>query len=327
MKKITFYFLPFTFYLLSLSLQAQQYHFSDGGFETEWKEEKDFENKSYWEYQTELFYTLNSLRGLENEDGLAQLTAFREEMNVHSGKYCIRLRSGIVPMSNGNIFLPGMVGTISEGFVKQFLTEGEDVSIVRDWMGYDTPHALEGWYKYKPEKGDSALIDIGFSEYDEEIFVEKIIVKETNEWEWKHFVISIPEKYRKEFFTSIRVLFVASAGVDFVDLDKCVGQQGSTLWIDDISLNYDLGIKQNLLSTLKANAFPNPATEVVNIELNEHFIGNILVYDLSGRMVIENDVNGTECQLNISNLSTGNYFYRVMTGNTIFAQGKFVVTK
>jgi hypothetical protein len=248
-------------------------------------------------------------------------------MNVQSGNYCIRLTSGIVPVGEGVVFLPGMVGTISQGFVDEFINGGGDVSITRGWA-FDTPHALEGYYKYKPVKGDSALIDIGFSQWDEEIFVEKMIITETNEdWEWQHFVIPIPEQYRAEYFNRIRILFVASAGVNFEDLDECEGQKGSTLWIDNISLNYELGIKQNLLSTLKTTAFPNPASEVLNIELNEHFIGNILVYDLSGRMVIENDVNGTECQLNTSNLSTGNYFYRVMTGNTIFAQGKFVVTK
>jgi hypothetical protein len=114
-------------------------------------------------------------------------------------------------------------------------------------------------------------------------------------------------------------------------LDECKGQLGSTLWVDNVTLNYTIdpgeGIKQNLFSTLKANAFPNPATEVLNIELNENFTGKIVVYNVNGSMVMEENINGTLYQLNTSTLATGNYMYRLMNENTIFAQGKFVVTK
>ena len=326
MKKIIFCFFVFCVLFSAFSLHAQQYALPDGSFETSWIEEEGADHKPYLEYSTEFFYTLNSLRGLPNDPLLADLTAFRENLNAQSGQYCIKLQSGVVPVGEGIVFLPGMVGTLSQGFVNEFLNGGGEVSITRDWA-YNTPHALEGYYKYKPVSGDSALIDIGFSEFDEEIFVKKIIIKETNEWEWKHFVIPIPEQYRNEYFNRIRMLFVASAGVDFNHLDECKGQKGSTLWIDNLSLNYDLGIKQNLFSTLKAKTYPNPANEVLNIELNENFTGTIAVYNINGSMVVEESINGTECQLNTSSLSTGNYFYRVMNGNTIFAQGKFVVTK
>jgi hypothetical protein len=257
---------------------------------------------------------------------LADLTAYRDNTNVQSGQYCIKLVSGGVTVGS-RVFLPGMVGTINPKFIEEFLnpSSGGGVTITRDWA-YDTPHSLEGWYKYVPTLGDSASIDIGFSNYDEEIFVEKMVITNAVPG-WTHFVIPIPEKYRNDFFNRIRVLFVASAGVNFQKLMECKGQEGSILWIDNIHLNYNLGIKQNLFSTLNANAFPNPATEVLNIELNENFIGKISVYNMAGSVVMEENINGTECQLNTSNLSTGNYIYRLMDGNTIFAQGKFVVTK
>jgi hypothetical protein len=176
---------------------------------------------------------------------------------------------------------------------------------------------------------DSAMIEIGFHEFGTEpYFTEKLIIKNTVDT-WTHFRINIPEKYWKKDFYAIRTLFVASAGVNFAALQECKGNIGSTLWIDNINLIYikENGIKQNLLSTLKANIFPNPATEVLNIELNEFFAGNIVVYDLSGRMIMEEMISGTQSQINISTLSTGNYIYKLMSENSIFAQGKFIVTK
>jgi hypothetical protein len=108
---------------------------------------------------------------------------------------------------------------------------------------------------------------------------------------------------------------------------ECKGQVGSALWIDNISLNYALGVKQNLLSTLKAKAYPNPSTDVLNLELNEHFAGKVMVYNSLGSLVMEENINGTQSQLNTSTLASGNYIYKLMGANTIFAQGKFVVVK
>ena len=324
MKKIAYLF-TFCFLLSVFCLNAQQTQVPDGSFEASWKMYNSPVNPPYEDFKTTYFNTLNSLYELEKD---CNLTAYKEGSAKH-GSYCIKLTSGQVAAGTSYVFLPGMVGTISEEFVKEFLDpNGEGVRITKMWE-YDTPHAFEGWYKYKPEKGDSALIDIGFYNNDVPVYIGKKIIKETVNG-WTKFFIEIPEKYWKEKFDDIRLLFVASAGVDFVHLDQCKGQLGSTLWIDNISLNYTWipnGIKQNLFSTLKTNAFPNPATEVLHIELNENFNGKIAVYNLSGSLISEEDINGTQHILNTSALATGNYIFRLMKENTIFAQGKFVVTK
>jgi len=335
MKKITlfpFSFLLFSFFLFSFllspfSLNAQK-QLPDGSFETGWKSETGA-NGNYLEYETEFFYTLNSLFALDNAQGPADITAHRDNNNPKQGSYSIKLVSGKISVGD-DVFLPGMVGTITQEFVDEFLNSGGNVTISRDWAGYTTPQALEGWYRYRPAPGDSALIDIGFYDYNGsslvEVFVEKVIIKQTVN-NWTHFRIMIPEQYRNRYFSAIRVLFVASAGVNFEKLDECKGQVGSTLWIDDISLNYNVGIKQPLFSTLKAKAFPNPATDVLNVELNEPFTGTVMVYNVTGSLVMEENITGTQCQLSTSALATGNYIYKLMEGNTIFAQGKFVVTK
>jgi len=323
MKKISF--LLFSLLLFPFFLNAQSFQLPDGGFETGWKSEPGLDG-DFWEYKTNYFYTLNSLCAIEIPGGgKSDLTAFREgrEQYVHSGKYSIRLVSGEVQVGNV-IFLPGMVGTISDDFVETF-TESSYVDVTKDWV-YDTPQALTGWYRYEPKNGDSALIDIGLYDYGTQIALEQKIIKgQVNQW--TPFTIPIPEQDWNKEVSKIRVLFVASAGVNFEEFDKCKGQKGSTFWIDNISLIYNLGVKQDLFSTLKTKAFPNPATDVLNIELNEHFAGKVMVYNITGSLVMEENITGTHCQLNTSALAAGNYIYKLMEGNTIFAQGKFVVTK
>jgi|GEM_PF-900215 len=342
MKKFTNHSLSVTSYFKSLNLKslnlillfcfsslvinAQKEQLPDSSFEKEGWKDKVGLGDPYLEFQTDYFYTLNSLYALPNTPR-ADLTAFREKGAQH-GEYCIMLKSGHVGVGDGFVFLPGMVGTISEEYVAQFLDPKEKVITTRFW-GNDTPHALEGYYKYNPFKNDSAMIQIGFSNFvgDPLIVDEKLIITKPAS-NWTKFSIPIPEQFRDQYFDEIQVIFVASAGVNFDDMINCHGQRGATLWIDNISLNYSSGIKQNLFSTLKANAFPNPATtEVLYIELNEEFTGVIWVYDLSGRKILESNISGTQSQLNISSFASGNYIYKLMNENTIFAQGKFVVAK
>jgi len=328
MKKIILYLLPISFLLFPFILHAQlgPKELPDGSFENCWEWMPGGFNGPYWEYSTDYFFTLNSLFLEKNDQGEPDITAWREG-NAQQGTWCIKLVSGEISVGE-DVFLPGMVGTINEDFVSEFINSGGEVTVFRDWYGYDTPHALEGWYKYSPKNNDSALIDIGF--YDGEdnlVCIEQLILKNPV-GAWTPFFIEIPHKYWDQKFAGIRVLFVASAGVNFDDLKKCKGQKGSTLWIDNISLNYTYnGIKQNLFSSLKTKTFPNPAAETLNIEMNESFSGKVLIYDLLGSLVMEDVVCGTKCQLNISSLAAGNYVYKLMNENTIFAQGKFLITK
>ena len=324
MKK-TICFFAFCFLLSAFSLNAQyDIQLEDSSFETGWKNQTGaygpFEN-----YETAFFYTLNELHARPNEPTPAPCTAFKDG-NAQQGNYCIKLTSRNMPVGETYVFLPGLVGTINKGFIEEFIGSGGNVTMTRDWDGYDTPQALEGWFKYNPVNGDSALIDIGFYDWNGEVFISKMIIRETVN-DWTSFRVLIPEQYWDREFSQIRVLFVASAGVNFNMLMLCEGQLGSTLWIDNIALNYKLGIKQSLFSSLQAKAFPNPITDILNLELNEPFTGKIMVYNSLGSLVMEENINGSQCQLNASALATGNYIYKLMNGNTIFAQDKFIVVK
>ena len=331
MKKTNFYLLALCFIFSVLTLNAQDLkktQLPSSDFETGWKN-GDGANGQYLEFSTDYFYTLNSLYALDNQQGKADITAYRD-VNAQQGDFCIKLKSGYIPVGDEIVFLPGMVGTITEEFVDRFLNDGGKVPIYRRWDDCATPHAMKGWYKYNPVGGDSALIAIGFYfNGPNPIFVEQKIIKNpTNNW--TEFFIPIPKQYWDEEFVKIQVLFVASAGVNFEKLKECKGEFGSTLWIDNIYLDYDIdpwGIQQNLFSTLSSKAFPNPATDVLNIELNEDFSGKVMIYNLMGSLIKEEMINGTDFQLNTSSFASGNYIYKLMNGNTIFAQGKFVVTK
>lgn len=69
------------------------------------------------------------------------------------------------------------------------------------------------------------------------------------------------------------------------------------------------------VSTAKFKVYPNPATSVVTISTPDVDTANLLVTDLSGKVVMTKSLNGIENTVDISNLSTGAYFFEISANN------------
>ena len=69
----------------------------DGGFEDCWYKQ-EMSNEIYVEYQSSVFYSLNSLRALLDVESMmltsSPITAYREKNDPHSGKSCMKLVTG-----------------------------------------------------------------------------------------------------------------------------------------------------------------------------------------------------------------------------------------
>ncbi|WP_293891751.1 T9SS type A sorting domain-containing protein [Flavobacterium sp.] len=65
----------------------------------------------------------------------------------------------------------------------------------------------------------------------------------------------------------------------------------------------------------KYKVYPNPATSVVTISTPDVDTANLSVTDLSGKVVMTKSLNGIENTVDISNLSTGAYFFEVSSNN------------
>lgn len=70
------------------------------------------------------------------------------------------------------------------------------------------------------------------------------------------------------------------------------------------------GVNESSLEVL--NSYPNPATDVLNITLNE-VVSTVSILSLDGKVISTENVNANTTTLNVANLSTGIYFYEVVT--------------
>ncbi len=102
---------------------------------------------------------------------------------------------------------------------------------------------------------------------------------------------------------------------EVIQLDQNPWIQSSTYYyIDDVSIveSKDASLSDNQMSNLKL--FPNPSSDIINITYANQ-ISNIIIYDLTGRKVLENAINAPESAINVQRLSAGTYLLNIVTAD------------
>jgi hypothetical protein len=75
------------------------------------------------------------------------------------------------------------------------------------------------------------------------------------------------------------------------------------------------------LSQLQVNIFPNPATDFINLTVDENAGSGVFsLYSMEGRLVFKTVFNGNRAQFRLDGLPKGPYYYIVGTGKGIFSQ-------
>ncbi len=114
---------------------------------------------------------------------------------------------------------------------------------------------------------------------------------------------------------------IAGYGTDF---SACwIGQYQGTLGLQGnfsvTSFGVFTPLNLNDFSQNNLQIAPNPASDFVNIK-SQVLIKNIKVFNVFGQLVLENKLNNTDYNLNISNLSSGTYLMFLSDGQTSFQQ-------
>lgn len=78
---------------------------------------------------------------------------------------------------------------------------------------------------------------------------------------------------------------------------------------------------EKFIANLKV--YPNPASDVINIEGNLN-IQNIEIFNLLGQRMFQNTFDSKNVQLDISSFSTGNYFIKILNSNSEFQTFRFI---
>jgi hypothetical protein len=113
-------------------------------------------------------------------------------------------------------------------------------------------------------------------------------------------------------------------------VDVSVGSASLTSYIESvINRSTDPSAKHDLQVVNSVKVFPNPATNYLIVETNLDSYNNvsIYVYDLQGRVVLEQAVELNQQQIAIKNLAKGNYIYMLRQDSKSLGKGQFSVKR
>ena len=105
------------------------------------------------------------------------------------------------------------------------------------------------------------------------------------------------------------------------------GQIGSTLIVDDLSLEYPAGLLESLLPELEVSVFPSPAAERVTFKFDTSHPEKLRcdVYALEGRLARSFSPYAKEHKMDVSAWPQGKYILQVYEGSTLVSSAKFIV--
>ena len=277
----------------------------EGGFEN-WTSSS---LNTYYEPTGSWWTTLNTLTSLGGPVTASSTT------DTHGGTHAAKLET----KQWGTFLLPGLLVSGNFVMVSPYIKQGKPFS--------DKPLKFIGWYKYTSVSGDSAAIVAILTRFNtatgfRDTLATAALVEKNSVAVYSQFSIDFDYTITDVNPDSITVVFSSSA-----DGSNFHGQVGSTLFIDDVSLEYTLGIKVSLDSEFTINVFPSPAINELSLQFNTSKSGQFVckVYSMEGRFVKSFTPVGNIQHLDVSAWQQGKYIVQAWKDNKMVSSTKFVV--
>ncbi|MCC7333383.1 MAG: T9SS type A sorting domain-containing protein [Flavobacteriales bacterium] len=189
------------------------------------------------------------------------------------------------------------------------------------------PASVDVLVKSDVMPNDSALILFQLSKWnvgnnDQDVIGQAATVIPIDVAAWT--TVNIPFNYvLPDTPDTLIVIMASSVGGVF---ETSLPQPGTVLWVDDIKINFPVGINQ-VKNSERIAAYPNPATSNLKVALNDTKASSIRITDMTGKVVKNEAVYDRIVNINVSSLPTGLYIYQVIDGENIIFTEKFNIVK
>ncbi len=256
-------------------------------------------------------------------------TCFRDASTFHGGAYSLRMetKTFVVAVVNGSV-TTGIVNAPttnkSDGYIGTM--KNVDITDIRRMSFVGRPDSLIGWYKYTQggaaEIGKVRVILHKGHYYDPEaasgyhpdssankIADALFLTPASNITTWTRFAVAF--NYVSGSNPAYIMINTTSSN------NQTTSVAGSKLWLDDLAVVYNpsLGITDPLVNTENANVYEFEKTIYVDLDKLESKQNTILLYDLTGKLVVSQKLIAISNSIDVSNLNSGLYLYQINGGN------------
>jgi len=263
----------------------------------------------YYEPAGGWWTTLNTLALLG-----APVTVY-QTTDAYSGEYAAQLETVLW----GDFLISGLLASGNFIMTEPYIENGRPFT--------ETPSKFKGWYKYSPVNNDSAGVGAILTKYNtntgQKDTVATAVRAITNSAEtYTQFEIDFDYIISSVNPDTIIIVFTSSG-----DGGNFLGEVGSTLIIDEISLEYPSGIQESLLQEFTISAFPSPAVDQLSLEFNTKHPEKLRcnIYTIDGRFIQSFSILENKHQLDVSNWQQGKYIIQAYKDNSLVSSAKFVV--
>ena len=154
------------------------------------------------------------------------------------------------------------------------------------------------------------------TDFDNGAFETDAVISKANEWVELTFDYNSPTLFPPVNNNDNKIVFFFDFGT------AGDGSVNSTYYFDDIAFSTGPSAVSSY-QLLGLNLFPNPAFNQLNISAQSE-ISQVIVHDLVGKLIQTVTVNGCEKMIDISTISSGNYFVTVKLADGQTTTQKFV---
>jgi hypothetical protein len=291
---------------ITFSIVAQT-QIPEGGFDN-WTPSP---SNTYYEPSGGWWTTLNSLELLGGPVTVSPST------DMHSGTHAAKLET----LEWGTLLLSGLLAA------GEFITTAPFIEQGRPFT--DLPSKIKGWYKYTPVNGDSAGVVAILTRFNtgtnsQDTIAEAIGAIKNAATTYTQFEFDFDYSITGTDPDTIILVFVSSG-----DGGNFNGQVGSTLLLDDISLEYPSGIEESIAPEFTVDVFPSPASDEVSLLFNTDNPEKLQcrIYTMDGSFITSFSLSDKKHQLNISTWKQGKYIVQAWIGNNLASSSKFMVLR
>ena len=233
--------------------------------------------------------------------------------DAYSGDYSAKLETKNVFFYNA----PGLI-TLADFSVDITSLDSITFSIKGGMLLQEKVTRLTGMYKYSGVSDDSASVLIySFSRVDGVFDTIGVGLKSLGDAdEWTEFIVDM-----EELSTNVPDTFnvvILSSGLNF--------REGSVLYVDSLVVETSTGIISLDRKKENISIFPNPATDLVNLEMDSPSLTRkALIFNSNGLLIKEVPFQNKKISIDVGGITSGLYTFRVLEKNTTITYGSFIV--
>lgn len=242
----------------------------------------------------------NLLLQLPGGIGSANVTQETTMANVHSGTSAAKLST----LNLGFFMASGVLTTGDIAYVNNnFAISGGQPYTSR-------PGTLSGWFKYTPVGVDSCRVYAVLTKWNTATSSRDTIgatIWHNSAAVNTYTMFQAPIAYQStEDPDTLLVVALSSAGM-------ISGGTNSTLWIDDVNLEFGAGVNAVALNDLRV--YPNPTQNMLHLNISSNQHAEAYIFDLSGRLVTSLKVAGNS--VDVTMLNSGQYILELRSNSGV----------